>query len=194
MPSDKHVVTQGEVAELLKQAKAPGAPEEKLRDLSGAMTMMAARYLYATPRPSKRVHTIWHEAQAAADKLRDAVGVIIAFRKACADVWRQMGRPCLASECEAEAEELQQLLDGLPEFIVVPQGPLWPDPKTGKRPTAWHLEAKLLLDLYGECVDPDTGISRQGPAVRFIQLALKRCGLGQRELPAIELALTPRQD
>jgi hypothetical protein len=191
MPSDKHVVAAADVAELLRKARAPVPPDDKLRELADAMTMMAARYLYAPAPPmARQPRTIWHKAQKALEKLRASIQVIIEYWEGCAAAFRQSGSAERAAECEAEAEECRRLLDALPDFLPpAPKGPLWADPKTGKRPTAFHLEAKLLLQLYRECVDGDAGVSRSGPAVRFIGLALKRCGVGKPTEGAIELAL-----
>ena len=71
----------------------------------------------------------------------------------------------------------------------IPKGPFWPDPKSGKRPLSWHLEATLLLQLYRRDVMAGARVSRDGPAVRFIQRGLERVGLGYHETPAIEQAL-----
>jgi hypothetical protein len=169
MPSDKHVVTAADVAELFREAKAPVVPEGKLRDLADAMTMMAARYLYARQKIPPKPETLWQEAQHAADKLRVAVQKIIVGHTVWAEFFRQTGSLDRAVEQEAEVERLKRFLDELPDFVPpVPKGPLWPDPKTGKRPTTWHSEAELLLRLYRESVDPNAGASRMGPAVRFV--------------------------
>ena len=122
-----------------------------------------------------------------------AVEKIIVGHTAWAEIFRQTGSSNRAVEQEAEVERLKHFLDKLPDFAPpVPKGPLWPDPKSGKLPTAWHHEAELLLSLYRAAVAPGAGVSRMGPAVRFIRLALKRCGLGSRNEAAIELALTHR--
>jgi hypothetical protein len=71
----------------------------------------------------------------------------------------------------------------------VPKGQLWRDPKTGKRPVAWHLEASLLYDRYRCNINPSAGAWREGPTLRFIQLALERVGLGYHETRTIEQAL-----
>lgn len=74
------------------------------------------------------------------------------------------------------------------KWHLVPKGPLWPNPRSGKRPLVWHLEAKLLLQLYRRDVKT-AGVWRDGPPMRFIQLALERIGLGRHETRTIEEAL-----
>jgi hypothetical protein len=191
MPSDKHISTADDVAGLLRTARAPVPPVEELRELADAMTMMAARHLYAPKqRNAPPSQTLWRGAQHAADKLRAAVQKVILGHMVWAEVFRQAGSLDRAAEQEAEAERQRRFIDELPEFTpLVPKGPLWPDPRTGKRPTAWHLEAQLLLRLYREGVDCHAGISRDGPAVRFIQLALERCGFRHPTEKGIETVL-----
>jgi hypothetical protein len=41
---------------------------------------------------------------------------------------------------------------------------------------AWHSDAARLYGLYLRLVEPEAGISEDGPAVRFVALALKRLG------------------
>jgi hypothetical protein len=192
MVSDTRVVTSSEVAELLRRAKAEAVPPERLRDLADAMTMMGARYCYArrqqddTPKPD----TVWHHAQRAANRLRAAVGQIIAVHIVWAEIYRHAGLLDRATEQEAEATRHKQFLDQLPEFAPpIPKDPLWPNPKTGKRLVAWHSEARLLLQLYRGAVKQGAGVWRDGPGVRFIKLALERCGLGEHEERTIEKAL-----
>jgi hypothetical protein len=73
--------------------------------------------------------------------------------------------------------------------LDLPKGPLWPDRASGKRPRIWHCELALLAKLYFGA-NPGAGASRDGPAVRFFQLALRRVGLGDHDEGAIEQALT----
>jgi hypothetical protein len=162
----RHIVSVKEVATLLgKAAEGGGAsatrrlqkakvfvpPAEKLRDLADAMTMMGARYLYAS-----RSRGAW---------------ALLTIKK---------GR--------LRARRLRHMAQ-----YPVTKGPLWPDPKSGKRPIAWHCEAELLLEHYRRGVWPGAGIWRDGPTVKFLQLALERVGLGRREPRTIEQALKRAQ-
>jgi hypothetical protein len=59
-----------------------------------------------------------------------------------------------------------------------------------KGPAAhWHYDAQVLLDVYRAIVIPDGGISPDGPAVRFVQSALKHLTQRTHERDAIESAL-----
>jgi len=64
-----------------------------------------------------------------------------------------------------------------------------PDLVPRKRVKEWHRSAIELFRYYKAVVDPSCGASADGPAVRFIRLALDRLGEGWVELKAIEQAL-----
>jgi hypothetical protein len=60
----------------------------------------------------------------------------------------------------------------------------------GKEPTAsWHANAVSLYRVYCEIVGPKSGISADGPAVRFVQIVLNRLTGDRPEKDAIEAAL-----
>lgn len=69
------------------------------------------------------------------------------------------------SRAERELADLRRLLAALPELRWELRKPRTPP---------WHLDAARLYTLYRRHVDPDAGISADGPSVRFIVLALKR--------------------
>ena len=64
----------------------------------------------------------------------------------------------------------------------------------GKGPTAaWRDDAERLYQVYQEIVGRNSGISADGPAVRFIQIGLKRLTEKEHEKNAIETALRYRK-
>jgi hypothetical protein len=119
MASDRHIVSVDEVAELLRKAKARVPPAENLRHLADAMTMMGARYLCGS-------------SDANTKPPRPPMMVLTL----------KGGRVIAPRSQRAQSRALTQIrTKGSP----LPQGPQWPDPKSGKRPSAWHLEA----DCFG---------------------------------------------
>jgi len=59
-----------------------------------------------------------------------------------------------------------------------------------KGPTAnWHANAISLLNVYRQTVGPKSGISADGPAVKFIEIMMKRLSGEAPERPAIEAAI-----
>jgi len=56
----------------------------------------------------------------------------------------------------------------------------------------WHTDAARLFSAYQRFVDPNVGISNEGPAVRFIQAALRRMRHPTVERAAIAQALKRR--
>jgi hypothetical protein len=150
MASDRHIVSVDEVAELLRKAKARVPPPENLHHLADAMTMMGARYLY-------------HSSNA---NTKPPPMMVLTLKG---------GRVITPRSQRARSRALAQIrTKGSP----LPQGLLWPDPKSGKRPSAWHLEAKCLWELYRRDVNTAAGRWRDGPPLRFLELALARVGLG----------------
>jgi hypothetical protein len=58
----------------------------------------------------------------------------------------------------------------------------------------WHEDAKILLDIYRLVIGKGVGISRNGPAVRFILSALSICGAPKTITgSAVAKALAPRK-
>jgi hypothetical protein len=53
----------------------------------------------------------------------------------------------------------------------------------------WHHAAVRLFFAYRNAVDPNCGVSRNGPAIKFVQSVIEACGLGRYEVGAIELML-----
>lgn len=69
------------------------------------------------------------------------------------------------SQTERELDELRRLVATLPKLR-------WQVSKSRNPP--WQLDAERLYVLYRQHVDPATGISADGPLVRFIVLTLRR--------------------
>jgi hypothetical protein len=154
MVSDRHIVSVDEVAELLRKAKAPVLPADALYDLADAMTMMGARYLYGRNNAN----------------IKPPGALVLTLKD---------GRMIAPRSQRAHSRALAQIrAKGLP----LPQGPMWPDPKSGKRPSAWHLEAEFLWRLYCRDVNTAAGRWRDGPPLRFLELALARVGLGSKRV------------
>jgi hypothetical protein len=75
---------------------------------------------------------------------------------------------------------LKSLLDEITEEI----------PPGKKGATAnWHLNAISVLNLYRLVVGPKSGVSADGPAVRFIEIVMKRLAGEAPEKAAIEAAI-----
>jgi hypothetical protein len=54
----------------------------------------------------------------------------------------------------------------------------------------WHSAAVYLFFGYQNAVDPNCRISRNGPAIKFVQSVIESYGLGTYGVGAIEVMLT----
>jgi hypothetical protein len=145
-----------EVAAMLIEARAPMPAADNLSRLAADCLCLALNHVYDDNRPfdwSARQRG-WRELNAAAETLRQGLPEAI----------KELRYLCKARRVPPISQALKQLnkLDLTMPDLRAP----------ARRP--WAEGAGSLAKTYLETVDPGAGWSRNGPAVRFLELALKR--------------------
>jgi hypothetical protein len=175
------VIGPHEIAELLRTA---GAPEPWANPGAPVMVGRVDDFLLEDA-PNEAA------AQKAINQLRRALPKIIFER--LSDLAPAFATPppeeplaTLASYMKRQLAALIQLREALSNV-----GDLVPSRKKGSRAN-WQHDALELFRVYRAVVDPNSGYSADGPAVRFVQAALQRLGAGKHELDAIDSAIRAR--
>jgi hypothetical protein len=113
---------------------------------------------------------VWDRADDAVEELRRILPDIVKSQQRMLDeiVERGWSERRIADLVREDLETSQRLWQALPERRLFAQ-----PPSVGK---PWHRDAARLFRLYKNWVNPKTGISPNGPAVRFIEATLRRMG------------------
>jgi hypothetical protein len=181
------------VGNLLKKAKAPDITPEALTTLTKALVKAAARVAVRRRRcefektqledeKKRRVAQIspvrseFERAQAAIDELRCAVPKITSRLR------RIAGNDPNISHYFERADAIDAWLTSAPDFVAKP-------PRRSK--WWWADTAKFIFLHYQKATGVET-LSREGPAVRFVNLALIACGAEWVSKAVIEKAITKK--
>jgi hypothetical protein len=158
-----------DVKAMLAKAGARSAPDfDALDDIAYESTLRAVQLRH---QPQKRSQSVHRQATNAVATLRRVLPEII-------DRAEGLERdPRRAFQYRVLPAALSQSLDFTPPI---------------KRLT-WHTAARALAGLYKLHIDPAAGWSAHGPAVRFLELALRRVGVKSCTRAAIEKALDPKR-
>jgi hypothetical protein len=180
-------ITSEDVVSILKEAgaKEPWADLSLCSELAETLNALAGLVQYA--RENKR--PVLRRAQEAIDELRRVLPEVIAM---------EVVMPGFFGLSDPEYEQISQdrlrrlvhldkALEQMFDLVFrLPNGRIWEG-----LPGHWHQRAGVIFDYYLRIVGP-SGISREGPGVRFVRLALERigdAGPGRAEHAAIEEAL-----
>ena len=115
------------------------------------------------------------------DFLRDGIPELISNHRLIA-AWKGFLSP---EEYERRIAPILKMHDALTDIAPL----VSPDRRSTPR-ADWHFDAWRLFALYREVVASDAGMSRHGPAGRFVQAALFRLHKKEWTLEAVELAVT----
>jgi hypothetical protein len=182
-------ITGEEIAQLLRDALAPepwaspGACQLAAEHLNAVIAQIA----YFRAHPIGR--TAFDRACDAVDELRRVLPELIEWASLPLTHERLMiGPPPEIAEALSIARSkylarLAALQDAL--FEIWPRSPR----KSRFLEEDWSHRALILLRWYASIVEPMPRITKNGPAVRFVQAALHRLGEGQRSPEAIEASL-----
>jgi hypothetical protein len=80
--------------------------------------------------------------------------------------------PAMAREMRALRDGALSRLDTFKKLLALTESL----PKRARDSIAWHLDGAKILEVYRLDIDPLTGISPNGPAIRFIRTALQYIG------------------
>jgi hypothetical protein len=181
------------VENLLKKAKAPPVAPEALTTLTQALIKAAARISVINRRgefekkqledekergvaPIKPLRSEFERAQAAVDELHCTVPKITARLR------RIAGNDPNFPHYFGRADAIDAWLKSAPNFVTKPprQSKWW-----------WADIAKFIFRHFQKATGVET-LSREGPAVRFIQAALVACGAEWVSQAIIEKAITKK--
>jgi hypothetical protein len=198
-PKTKPIITAADVAALFRDVGAPAPSAESLPYVIVTMRNIAAHY---RPKPRQK-RTAQDRAQDAVDELHRVLPAIIKDTSTELTNFQEFHQKQVqhaqtvsqdkvlaesiahiaanrVSDLEEKLAAYRRIFNSLCNFDLA-------SPRPGDA-EIWHADAKLLLDIYRSVVGEDAGASRVGPAVRFIQSALKLCGKNVSP-GAIEVAL-----
>lgn len=196
-PLPKQSITADDVIDLFEGVGAPRPSPESLQYIVITFRNIALHY-----RPkSEPKRTPEQRAQAAVDELRRVLPSIIKkaekdlgeakslyeAQQAHATSTKDTVAAVLASvllvrveNCERELCCRREMFNNLCDLYLPPR-------QQSKR--VLHEDMQTLLDVYRSVIGREVGISKTGPAVRFIMAALAKCGAAKVEGSAVAQAL-----
>jgi hypothetical protein len=153
---------------------------------SDAHKRFAASITFRWPAPTKRQANLYNRTRELIDRLQGVLPMVIADMEGQLKAldnpppeFQQRATARARSAVMREVHQLKRLLAALPELA-------WErSPSRDRRQLQidyWHTDAARLYALYKRHVDPKSGKSADGPAVRFVEAALRR--MGYQHLPS----------
>jgi hypothetical protein len=167
---DEVTITADEFAAMLRCSGAP----ESWADPCAAQKL-AEEITFRWPDERVSPPSTFRRAQDAIDMLREVLPEIVKSLERLLDA---MNRPPPGPMIVDHGAE-KRLLANLEAFLglqqALPERRLLEVPRRGRSTQpAWHTDAIRLFALYQNLVDPRSGISADGPGVRFIKAVLLR--------------------
>jgi hypothetical protein len=187
-PTPGKQIDAADVAALLKKARAPAVAAfgdlTRIVDLLAGIPGIIDDRRWLAERLKER--SIYDRAQAAIDELRRVVPIIIKHEAGIGNFFDD-------EQYLNDAKSLERWFDTLPDFMARVSCPpfkeMYNDPQIYSPTKIWQGHAALLFLEY-QAIVGKCGVSRDGPAVRFVKACFDFCGVHKATtLDGIEKAI-----